>query len=376
MKKFLTQILLFSSVFFLFDKLFYAFLLVSPSMEKDKRLELVLNGKMNKDIVVLGSSRGARNIIASQIGDSLNVSSYNLSYPGSNIEFHEFLLRSLITHNKKPKLVLLALDDPYELLPNESITFRLDRLYPLAKYKYINDEMIKRGEKNFLSKFFILSRINKKNFDIRRKSFTTLDTLMHCGSMPISFQRKNRQFTFQNDVQKYEKESELPEKIRAFDRLQDLCLHNNIKLYLVYSPNFKNHNSRFETRIQKLSHPAVSYIRYDTKNSIYLNKDYFYDQSHLKKNGAIIFTDEIIKHLKGEVRLPKTLLDKELRKSGRPIVTRNMLRGTLGCMNRTVFQDLRTYNSDTGFGLLDYFLAEDQTFLPEKFFYVSSFPFH
>ncbi|WP_207536156.1 hypothetical protein [Desertivirga arenae] len=303
MKKFLTQLLLFAAVFFLFDKLFYIFLLVSPTKEKDKRLELVLNSKMNKDLIVLGSSRGARNIIASQIEDSLNISSYNLSYPGSNIEFHEFLLRSLIANNKKPKVVLLALDDPYELLPNESITFRLDRLYPLAKYDQVNDEMIKRGEKNLLSKFFTLARINKRNFDIRRKSFTALDTLMNCGSMPISFQRKNRVLAFQHDSRPYEKDLELPEKIRAFSRLQELCVHHNIKLYTVYSPNFKNHNPKFEQRIRKLSGPRVSSIRYNTANPIYLNKDYFYDQSHLKKNGAILFTNEIIQHLKGEVRL-------------------------------------------------------------------------
>ena len=103
MKKFIIQILVFSITFILFEKVFYVFLYVSPKLEKDKRLEYVLNGNMNKDLIVLGSSRGARNVIASQIEDSLTISTYNLSYPGSDIEFHEFLLRSLIKYNKKPK---------------------------------------------------------------------------------------------------------------------------------------------------------------------------------------------------------------------------------------------------------------------------------
>ena len=115
MKKFLIQILLFSFTFFLFEKVFYVSLYVSPKLEIDKRLEYIINGNMNKDLIVLGSSRGARNIIASQIEDSLNISSYNLSYPGSDIEFHKFLLQSLIKYNEKPKIVLLVVDDNAEL---------------------------------------------------------------------------------------------------------------------------------------------------------------------------------------------------------------------------------------------------------------------
>jgi hypothetical protein len=302
MKKFLIQILVFSLTFFLLEKVFYVFLYVSPTLEKDKRLEYVLDGHLNKDIIILGSSRGARNVIANQIQDSLNISSYNLSYLGSDIEFHEFLLRSLIGYNNKPKVVLLVVDNPYELLPSESIKFRLDRLYPLAKYNYVNNEMIKRGEKSFLSNFLILSRINKMNFDIREKHISSLDTLKDCGSMPISFQRENREFVFKNENPRYDLDDELPVKLMAFNKFQDLCISNNIKLFIVYPPNFKKHNILFENRIKKLSYPKVSSIIYDTTNPVFKDKDYYYDEAHLKTNGAIIFTNDIIRQLKNKVR--------------------------------------------------------------------------
>ena len=302
MKKILIQILLFSFTFFLFEKVFYVSLYVSPKLEIDKRLEYIINGNMNKDLIVLGSSRGARNIIASQIEDSLNISSYNLSYPGSDIEFHKFLLQSLIKYNEKPKIVLLVVDDNAELLPSESINFRFDRLYPLAKYNYINNEMIERSKKSFLSKFFILARINKRNFDIREKHFSALDTLKDCGSMPISFQRENREFVFNNEKPSYDLDDELSVKIMAFNKFQDLCISNNIKLIIVYPPNFKKHNILFENRIEKLSYPKVSSIIHDTANQVYKNKDYYYDEGHLKTNGAIIFTNDIIRQLKIKVR--------------------------------------------------------------------------
>ena len=81
MKKFIVKILIFSTVFFLFDRLFYIFLDLSPKQEVDKRLDYVINGNMNKDLIIIGSSRGARDLIAKQIEDSLNISCYNLSYP-------------------------------------------------------------------------------------------------------------------------------------------------------------------------------------------------------------------------------------------------------------------------------------------------------
>jgi hypothetical protein len=276
-------------------------LYISPKLEKDKRLELVLSGDLNKDLIILGSSRGARNIIAGQIQDSLNISSFNLSYPGSDIEFHEFLLRSLIKHNKTPKLVLLAVDDPIELFPNESLKFRLDRLYPLAKYNYINNEMIRRGEKNLLSKFLILARINKQNFDLRKKQFSILDSLLNCDSMPIGFQRENVEFRYNNNVIKYNVENEIPSKIVAFNRFQELCETNQIKLFIVYSPNFQKHNVFFENRIKELSRPSTKSIIYNLTDSVYMKKNHYYDKGHLKINGAKIFTNDIIRQLRDNV---------------------------------------------------------------------------
>ena len=297
MKKFIIQILLFSVAFFVLEKIFYVFLYVSPDLEKDKRLENVINGNMNKNLIVLGSSRGARNIIANQIEDSLSISSYNLSYPGSNIEFHEFLLRALIKHNKNPEIILLAVDDPEELLPSKSIKFRLDRLYPLAKYDYINNEMIRRGEKTVLSKFLILARINRKNFDLRERNLSALDTLRCNGSMPISFQRKDRDFIYNDSRNNYDLDKELSVKVDAFKDLQELCVSNNIKLFIVFPPNFEDHNISFANRLNELSHPTTSFILYDTTDLTYQNRNYFYDEGHLKVNGARKFTNEIIGRL-------------------------------------------------------------------------------
>lgn len=300
MKKFIYTLLLFIIVFFIFDKLFFLFIYLAPNTNIDKRLELVINGEINKECIIIGSSRGARNIIAKQIEKGTELSTYNLSYPGSDIEFHEFLLRTLLKFNQKPKIVLLAVDDPSELLPSESIKFRLDVLYPLVKYTYINNELIARGEKNYLSKILCLSRINKSNFDLRKKHFSALDTIMDCGSMPISFQRENRIFKYDTINQYYLIKDELTNKVNAFKNFQQMCNNNGIKLYVVFSPNFQQHNFLFEKRIKELTNNNVGYFIYDFSNIIYKDKTYFYDENHLQTKGARIFTDELVKFLNTE----------------------------------------------------------------------------
>ncbi len=294
------MLFLFTITFFVFDKIFFIFIYLSPKRTSDKRLEQIINGEINKECIIIGSSRGARNIIAQKIENVTGLSCYNLSYPGSDIEFHEFILRSIINYNRKPKFVLLAVDEPLELLPTESINFRLDALYPLVYYNYINNELIARGEKNFLSRILCLSRINRSNFDLRKKYPSALDTILDCGSMPISFKRENRIFDYKEgglQNQFYLIENELPNKVKAFKNIQKMCNKNGIKLYIVFSPNFQQHNLSFENRIKELTNNNAGYFIYDTSNMVYKDKSYFYDESHLQTKGAEIFTNELAEFL-------------------------------------------------------------------------------
>jgi hypothetical protein len=294
MKQFFVKLFWFAFVFFVIDKLFYLFLFISPKLEVDTRLEKLITGQINKELIVLGSSRGARNIIASQIAKETNKSAYNLSYPGSNIEFHLFLLKTLLKFNEKPEIIILTLDDSAELLEDNSIKYRLDRLYPLAQYNYINQEMINRGDRNNLSWVFCLARLNKSNYTIFNKKFSDQDAVKFNGDMQLNFQRKNRDYEYNSNSVSYEIGKELNSKRMAFKHFQKVCSTNNIKLILCFPPNFRNHNKIFENRIRQISLNNNKLFIYDTTNVNYKNKTYFYDESHLNSKGAKIFTSELI----------------------------------------------------------------------------------
>lgn len=298
MKKFLVTLVVFLVLFLAFDRLFLFFVYNSPSKEVDRRLEFVLDGKINKDIIILGSSKGARDIIASQLEKKTYHSAYNLSYPGSDVQFHEFLLRALIKFNSKPKMVILTVDNPIEVLPDSLITFRLDRLYPLVKFDYVNQELVDRNEKNeILSKLFVLHRITKGIFDIRQKKFTALDTLLKDGSMPISFQKENEDWNERMDNTTYPQQKESEIKLQCLQKIIAICKQNNIQLLLVSPPMFRGVNPMFKNRMLEIAGNNASFYEFDTQNPVYKDKNYFFDLNHLQRNGAVIFTTELSNYL-------------------------------------------------------------------------------
>lgn len=298
MRKFTIKLLLFVVIFLIFDKLFIILADFSAEAEADKRLEYLVNGEVNKDIIIIGSSTGSRDVIASQIEDSTGLSTYNLCYPGSNIEFHEFIMRTLLKFNEPPKIAILVVDDDNEFLHLETISFRKDRLYPLVKYSYIWKELAQRDDRDKLfSHFLVLNRINKYNFDLHKKRFRTIDTIQDCGSMPIVWKPDDMDIEYVSVERPYPLVEEQPEMVEAYKNLIETCKTNNIHLVVVFPPRFKIHSESFEKRIRQLSGDGVYYYLYNTENPIYLNEDNYFDEVHLMKNAAIEFTGELITYL-------------------------------------------------------------------------------
>lgn len=292
MKQFLKYILLIGIIFFVLEKGFYYFIHHAPQKEYDKRLELILEGDMDKDIIVIGSSRGAKDIIAKQIEDVTKLSTYNLSYRGSNVDFHEFILSTLLKYNESPKKVLLVLDGVFEFLETPTLNFRSDRLLPLKKYNYINNELIIRGDKSILSRVFCLSRIDRNDFSLKRINVGPNDTLTSHGSMIETIKLK-KDIVFNKQPEEYTTKKEIPQYLKALNSIKDLCNVNNIELIFVFPPNFESFNTSFFNRFSELINQEKVFV-YDTLNPKYKDKEYYKDDSHLLKNGAELFTSEII----------------------------------------------------------------------------------
>lgn len=297
MQTFLKTFFLFVALFFIGDKVFYVFMELSSQNQQDQRIALLMEGKVNKDIIVLGSSRGAMNVIASQLAQEAQQTCYNLSYPGSDVTFHTFILKTLLQFNEKPKTLLLALDDPSELLEAPSITFRKDKLYPFVKYNFINEVLIEHGDRNFTSHFMCLSRINTTHFQFGKERSTS-ETVLPCGSMIVEGTNPHFSKQFDARCQNYESANELKTKQKALLEIIEQCKKHQIELVFVFSPNFKDRNLAFEKRMQEFGLYSVKTYVYNAQNPIYKDCNYFYDASHLNRKGAEIFTKELSLFLK------------------------------------------------------------------------------
>lgn len=297
MRKLLTRLLIFASCFLVLDK---AFILVrdsAPNREVDRRLEKIVTGNIQSDILIYGSSRGARSVIAKVFMDSLGISAYNLSFPGSDVTFHEFLLRTTLNTpgNKKPKSVILVVDDSDELKVSKSLKFRLDRMYPLVKYKAIREELVKRKEKKpILNELLVLHQLNKSTFLFKQRKFTKNDSIMPCGSMPISHQKKTFDKIYKKQPYSYSREQELVQKIRSFRAFKDLCKENRIQFIVAIPPNFRVVTSGFKERLLQLMDGYGELWMYDQTNPVYSNSDYFFDNAHLQTSGSYVYTNELV----------------------------------------------------------------------------------
>lgn len=299
MKKFLIRIALFVVFFFVLDKAFIIVRNASPELEVDNRLESIVNGKIQADILIFGSSRGARSVIAKQITDSTGISAYNLAFPGSDVTFHEYLLRLLLETkgNKKPTSIILVVDDSDELKPSKSLKFRFDRMYPLVKYKVIREEMVRRKEKKpLVNELLVLHQMNKSNFLFKQKKFTKNDSIMPCGSMPISHQKKTFNKLYGSVAYEYSRKDELIQKITALRKFVAYCKENSIQLIIAIPPNFRKVTTGFELRMKQILDGYGSVFVYDEQKDEYSNADYFFDNAHLQKTGSIIYTADLINY--------------------------------------------------------------------------------
>ena len=287
MKNFLLRIGLFALLFLIIDQFFYFVVIKLPEKQIDKRIEKLINGKINANVIVLGSSRAAHNVLAEDLEKQTQLKSFNLGFRGSNISFHLFLLQKYLKHNKVPKKIIYVADVPF-MFDEKALVFRNDVLLPFVKYSEYRNILI---ENNQLSKMAYFSNLAKFNFHtVTKKANVSIENFnTNLGSNPLPIENyKGKGDSFVEN----KKATISKNLIIQFKEIQAICNKNNIDFYLVIPPNNEPLNVNFvktiENNLLSSSQLYVYKNNYTTKNH-----SYFYDISHLNKNGANIFTTEI-----------------------------------------------------------------------------------
>lgn len=268
----------------------------------DKRLELLIDNKINSKIIILGSSRALNNYNPWVIKNITGQTCYNLGYSGSNILFHEIILDLIIKSKNKPKTIIYNIDDFGILYNVDGIEFRKDVLFPFVENNLVNEAINNNLEKsnwatsvcqtyrqnvNFINAIRYLI-YGQENFDYKTNNIDSLGANLlvnrELDSIPVFANKRIYPKVLQIN----------PDYLSAFIRIQNKCITNKIQLILCYPPLFFEPSKFLKFQVNALKTSNVPVVIADT---LFQNANYFFDNDHLNSQGANLYSTIISKQV-------------------------------------------------------------------------------
>lgn len=317
MKKFITKAFLFSLPLVLLS--IAADYIMSYNLGKSKDHAAgefivwndIYDKKINTDILIYGSSRAWVHINPQMIEDSLEYSAYNLGMDGQTFPTQYFRHREYFKHNKNPEYIIYSLD--LYSLEREAGLYNIGQFLPYSLWHYDLYKCLQPYENkyNFYDfaiplHRFIGNEVELELIEKQLKNEINIPPLRHKG-----YAGMERQWNTDLDEKKTKLKSiEVnfdKEVVKLFDDFLKECKQKNIKVILVYTPTYykgkdfiKNYDEVFrfyEDLSRKYDLPFLNY----SNLPLCREKKYFYNYSHLNKQGSLLFTKVLIEDLKEHI---------------------------------------------------------------------------
>lgn len=287
MKRFLKLTLLFVFLFLfasiLLDILFTS--LLSNSSQRNK-IENVLHTQNKKyDVIIMGTSR-ANNHFVTSLFEKKGLKSFNYGMSGSHLFETALLLKVMVAHKYEIKNLILEAD--LSICNEKRDEGTTARFMP-----YIHqNKIIKKhyeNEEDFYQIYYVpfyryLKFDAKIGFrelaDVVLKKST--NTLHNKGYYPLITDKKGN---MKNDISSLK-----VIRNKYYEEIKQICKKNNIKLTVVMTPMCENTKGlNYFNKVQQL-YPEI----HNFENVVTEDK-YFASCGHLNNEGAIIYTNHIIK---------------------------------------------------------------------------------
>lgn len=263
--------------------------------QADRRFGALVHDRIRAQTLVIGSSRAARDVLAS----ALPPTAFNLGYPGSNVEFHQLLVAFLLEHDPELQRVVWVLDDDQELKRSE-LGFRSDTLYGDVDDAEVRAVLIARGELDPWYSVASRAYCQRLGFQQLFKDWaqaglgSELNRVLADGSMPLA--GKSASFAeilgSESDGTSYRREDEDPKLVAAFAETVRALAGRQI--IFVFPPNLGAPKPGFEARIRELGGPDSRYLSYADGT---WGRSLFYDRAHLDQEGAVRFSARLAQDL-------------------------------------------------------------------------------
>ncbi len=267
----------------------------------------IIEGKVNSDILIYGSSRAWVQVNPSLIRDSLNSTAFNLGIDGHNFYLQNLRHKMLLEFNSSPKIIIHIVD--ISTFQKTDELYNSDQFLP---YMLWNSNIKKATSTykgfNFLDYYIPLLRYYGKTEAI--KVFIKLIIKPQSNAIERIYGYQGQNKTWNSDFKKAK------EKLDHIQVVLDTCLiskFNNylidckskgIKVLLIHPPEYIRSQSFIKNRDDVISlfkdfEERLDVSFYDfSDNSISYNRNNFYNTTHLNQNGSELFTNKIIDLLK------------------------------------------------------------------------------
>ncbi len=262
----------------------------------------VLDGKVNSQIVICGSSRAVYHFDPILLEKQLNKSAFNLGVNGHSFKLQNLRNDLFLEKNRLPQLIIYSVD-ARTLATNKEL-YNPDQFLPYLLWNSKMETTINCYETyNWFDYKIPLIRFYGK--------FTALKTIyslsLHSKINPILRIKgyKGNEAVWNNDFEKAKiKLGKYKTDINAslksdFEKFIQNYQSKKIKIVLIYSPEYIdgqkfiiNRNESVDIFKSFAKKYNLLYLDF-AKDSICLDKKYFYNASHLNKTGAELFTSKV-----------------------------------------------------------------------------------
>jgi hypothetical protein len=268
----------------------------------------IFAGGIKSEIVVYGASRAWAHYDSRIMEDSLGMTVYNLGIDGHNFWLQYLRHSMLLKYNTKPKVIVLDLSTntlakrkdlygPEQFLPymrNQPQVESTISSYDGYKYLDFHIPLLRYyGKAESLARSLILFLLPSHKKPDRIKGYLGMDLAWNSED----WERTKRSSQPSNTVND-------PQTVKLFDSFLEECKVLDIKVIFVVSPEFiegqsyvtnrKEIFSTFDSMSTKYNIPFFDY----SKESISYESEYFYNATHMNKNGAELFTKRFVADLK------------------------------------------------------------------------------
>jgi hypothetical protein len=270
----------------------------------------IIDGKVNSDILIYGSSRAWVHFNSTMMSDSLLIPTYNLGIDGHNFWLQYLRHKMVLESNTKPKLIIVSVD--MFTLQKVKNLYNLEQFLPYMLWNR-NIKNATSSYEGFVSADYVIPLIRyygkKKEIETAMRFFS--GHLSNPVSRVKGYEGLNR--IWNKDFNKAKSSMEGykvkidPESVLLFEKFIAECKLENIKLIFVYAPEYiegqkftKNRDEVFAIYKKYSNQYQIPFYDY-SNDTICFQRNYFYNSVHLNKTGAELFSAKFIDTLRQSI---------------------------------------------------------------------------